>query len=86
MKKIIFSSHADNKFEILKKHGVFISKEVIEDAVLSPDETMTGYKNRKISQKKLDGTHVLRVVYEIHNDDILIITLYPARSSRYEKS
>jgi len=39
-----------------------------------------------IAQKKIDENHVLRVVYEKNNDNILIITIYPGRSERYDKS
>jgi len=39
-----------------------------------------------IAQRKLDKDHILRVIYEKNNDDILIITVYPGRSNRYDKS
>jgi hypothetical protein len=38
-----------------------------------------------LAQKALDATHVLRVVYEEAGQDILVITLYPGRRTRYEK-
>jgi hypothetical protein len=43
-----------------------------------------GYLDRFIAQKKIDETHVLRVVYEETNNIIFIITIYPGRIRRYE--
>ncbi len=46
---------------------------------------MKGYKNRLIAQKGITENHVLMVVYEEANEQILVITMYPGRRSRYEK-
>lgn len=81
---IKFSHHSLEKIEILKNHGVDVSKEFIESIIIFPDKIETVYKNRLIAQKKIDDTHVLRVVYEAETDNILIITVYPGRISRYE--
>jgi len=37
-----------------------------------------------IAQKVIDDEHVLRVVYEIEGDEIVIVTFYPGRRKRYE--
>jgi hypothetical protein len=84
--KIEYSQHSLDKIEILKKHGVDISKEMIEETVIEPEKVVEGYKNRIIAQKTLDENHVLRVVYEKNNDDIFVVTIYPGRSTRYDKS
>ena len=84
---IRFSEHAKSKMEVLKRHGVKIDKKFIEQTVIEPEKLEPGYKDRMIAQKKLDEFHVLRVVYEKGtNNDILIITFYPGRSKRYDKS
>ena len=85
MKKVKFSDHSQLKIELLKKHGMVIDKEFIKNAVLKPDRVEKGYKERLVAQKKLDRDHVLRIVYEEHNDCFLIITVYPGRRDRYEK-
>ena len=82
---IEFSSHALLKIEILKAHGVDVSRELVENVVRTPDRMDVGYKERLIAQKGLDDTHVLRVVYEALPDRIYIVTLYPGRRTRYEK-
>jgi len=84
--KIHFSDHCLTKIDILKKHEINIEKKFVEEVVLNPEGTEKGYKGRMIAQKTLDESHVLRVVYEKKKDDILIITIYPGRSQRYDKS
>ena len=64
MKKIIFSSHANNKFGILRKHGFNVTRKMIVSAMETPDKIEMGYKNRKIAQKIIDERHVIRVVFE----------------------
>lgn len=85
MKFIVFSSHAIEKIEILRKHNISIDKKFIEKAVANPDKVESGYKERIIAQKVLDGNHVLRIVYEVSEESLRIITMYPGRKKRYEK-
>ena len=72
------------KIEILRSQGVNLSKELVEDVVRNPDSVAEGYGGRSIAQKRLDETHVARVVYEEFPERIHIITVYPGRRSRYE--
>ena len=82
--RIVFSSHAENKFDILKKHGFDISKTTIIAALDSPDTVEPGYRGRKIAQGVLDEEHVIRIVFEDFNDTVKVVTFYPARRERYE--
>jgi hypothetical protein len=82
---IEFSQHSLLKIEILKSHGVDVSKEIVEDIIRNPDRIDTGYKDRLVAQKGFDETCVLRVVYETLPDKLYVITVYPGRRSRYEK-
>lgn len=61
---IHFTDHALMKIELLKTHGVIVSREIIEDTLRNPDIIDRGYKNRLIAQKRITQRHVLRVVYE----------------------
>lgn len=85
MYSIRFSDHALLKLEILKAHGVHLNRELVQDAVTKPEKLTEGYKGRKIAQKSLDPDHILRVVYDEHPDEIVIITFYPGRRERYAK-
>ena len=82
---IEFSPHSLLKIEILKAHGVAVTKNIVEDIVRNPDRIDTGYKDRLVAQKGFDETRVLRVVYETLPDKIYVVTVYPGRRSRYEK-
>ncbi len=82
---IDFSPHSLVKIEILRSHGIDVSKEIVENVVLSPDRIDAGYKDRLIAQKGFDERRVLRVVYETLPDKIYVVTVYPGRRSRYEK-
>ena len=85
IKKIKFSEHALIKRGILKLHGFPVETKTLEDTIKSPERVETGYKDRKIAQKRISPTHVLRVVYEEIREEIIIITFYPGRRERYEK-
>ena len=82
---IEFSLHSLLKIEILKSHGIDVSKEMVEDIIRNPDRIDVGYKERLIAQKGFDEIRVLRVVYETLPDKLYVVTVYPGRRSRYEK-
>ncbi|MBI2470827.1 MAG: DUF4258 domain-containing protein [Planctomycetes bacterium] len=82
---IEFSPHSLLKIEMLRAHGINVSKEIVEDIVRNPDKIGKGYKERLIAQKGFDDTHVLRVVYESKLEKTYVVTVYPGRMSRYEK-
>jgi len=81
---IEFSMHSLVKIEILKSHGIDISREINEN-ISFPDKIEVGYKGRSIAQKGFNETRVLRVVYETKAGKIWVVTVYPGRRSRYEK-
>lgn len=83
---IEFSLHSLLKIQILRSHGIDVSKEIVEDIIRNPDRTDVGYKERLIAQKGFDETRVLRVVYETLPDKLYVVTVYPGRRSRYEKN
>jgi hypothetical protein len=85
MHSIKFSEHAHLKLDILKLHGILLTTEIVQSAVVNPDKIEEGYKGRIIAQKGLDTSHVLRVVYEKHGEEITVITFYPGRRERYDK-
>jgi len=82
---IEFSPNSLLKIEILRSHGMDVSKENVENVVRTPDRIDKGYKERLIAQKGVDDTHVLRVIYETLPDKIYVVTVYPGRRSRDEK-
>ena len=83
---IELSKHLLQKIRIMKSHSFEVSPEMIKDTIRFPDEIEQGYKGRVIAQKILDDKHVIRVVYEKHDEKILVVTVYPGKRSRYEKN
>jgi len=82
--KIIFSKHAEWKFEVLRRHDVIIEREMVENALRKPDLLGRGPKGIMIVQKAVDREHLLRVIHVRKNNDIRVITFYLARRERYE--
>jgi hypothetical protein len=64
--------------------GFPVEERTVEEAIRRPEELLLGYGTRFIAQIALDERHLLRVIYEEHGEAVLIVTLYPARRSRYE--
>jgi len=56
---------------------------MVEEAVLEPERVVTGLAGRRIAERSLDTTHVIRVVFINYGSQIRVITLYPARKGRY---
>lgn len=82
---IIFTKHAKNKFEILKRHKFLISEKQVLETIENPDLIDYSHFPLFIAQRKIDREHVLRVVYKKEGGIIKIITFYPGRKEQYEK-
>jgi len=85
-KKIVYGVHAEEKFEILSRHGFVVSKKQVRETLRNPDKIEAGFRGRKIAQRKISEQHVLRVVYVAGPKEIVVVTFYPGRRSRYEGS
>ncbi|MEK7197955.1 MAG: DUF4258 domain-containing protein [Patescibacteria group bacterium] len=82
---IIFTKHAENKFEILKRHKFFITKKWVLETIEKPELIDKSRLPLLIAQRKIDTNRVLRVVYKKEFEVIKIITFYPGRRKQYEK-
>ena len=85
-KRIVYGTHAEEKFEILRRHGFVVSKKQVRETLRKPDKIEEGFRGRKIAQRRISEKHVLRVVYEEGQKEIGVVTFYPGRRSRYESS
>ena len=85
-KKIVYGSHAEEKFEILRRHGFVVSKKQVRETLQRPEKVEEGFRGRKVAQRRISEKHVLRVVYEERQKEIGVVTFYPGRRSRYESS
>ena len=82
---IFFTKHAENKFEILRRHRILISKHQVIKTIEEPEILDKSRYPLLIAQRKIDRNYVLRVVYKKEFDVIKIITFYPGRKKQYEK-
>ena len=76
--KIRITAHAENRME---KYD--LSRSLVVKSMEDPDSIIDGHSGRKIAQKKLNG-YVLRVIYEEEKGINVIVTVYKAKSERYE--
>lgn len=82
-KPVHFTRHARQKFDDLAELGFLVTEEQVLDALLAPDHTDTTV-DPPIAQKAISDRHLIRVVFVEEEDEIRIVTFYPARRSRYE--
>ena len=84
MSKVAFTRHAIVKFDILKRHGFEVSHAQVEETLLDPEKVISEKGNKFIAQKTITDRHVLRVVYRMEREAMIVITFYPGRRDRYE--
>jgi hypothetical protein len=76
---IIFTKHAMQKFIVLKRHGLVITEKQVLATIAGPDKLDHSRHPSLIAQRKIDRSHVLRVVYKEERNDRIVITFYPGR-------
>ncbi|MCW4000434.1 MAG: DUF4258 domain-containing protein [Candidatus Bathyarchaeota archaeon] len=81
-KQISLSLHAKEKLKRLRE--LQLTEEKAIQTVRKPDSIAEGYFGRKIAQSALTDELLLRVIYEETDNNILVVTLYPAKRQRYE--
>ncbi len=70
---LYFTNYANQKFEILNKHKVFLRKEEIEDAINNPEKTS------KKGNYFFASKDNIRAVYDKREGVIRVITFYPVK-------
>jgi hypothetical protein len=70
---LYFTKYAENKFEILNKHKVFFTREMIEGAVNLPDKA--GRKGKFFWAEK-EG---VKVMYKREGGMLKVITFFPVK-------
>ena len=81
---IHFTKHANEKFDILREHRFVVTKNQVIKTIESPDRIDRSRYPLYIAQRKMNATHVLRVVYKMEGSNKIIITFYPGRRNQYE--
>lgn len=82
---IKLTKHAEEKFGVLKRHKFLITRAQVFTTIIDPEIIDRSRSPLLIAQRKIDKTHVLRVVYRKEGATIVVITFYPGRVSQYEE-
>ncbi len=82
--QLFFTKHALEKFDVLARHQVNVTKAQVEETVTSPDTRDEARAPLIFAEKSLGETHVLRVAYKQENDVNMILTFYPVKKKNDE--
>ena len=52
-KKIGYGSHAEEKFEILSRHGFVVSKRQVRETLQRPEKIEEGFRGRNVAQRRI---------------------------------
>lgn len=84
--KIVFTKHAERKFEIHRLAGWNFPKKDIQEAIKKPYFSETDEERGvKIALKEAGKNTDLRVIYNEKDDIITVITFYPTEKGRYSR-
>jgi len=75
--EIHFTKHAREKFEVLRRHGVDITKDEVIATIDHSDIIDESRVPLFIAQRDWGEGYVLRVVYKIERNMYIVITFYP---------
>jgi len=81
---IRFTDHARRKFSVLEELGFKVQDDKIEEIIRHPQLIQRTWKERFVASGPLSLSHMLRVVFEKENGNIVVVTFYPVRRTRYE--
>ena len=84
--KIIFTKHALDKFAVLKRLGWNISKLDIKRTIRNPRWVGVSRHGEKTVMSLTGQNHILRIVFNIGDGIIKVITFHVARRGRYEST
>lgn len=79
-----FTKHAQEKLVLIQQAGFLVTQALVKEAISKPIHVEDRLDGTHIAMVLLNRNHVLRVVYRIDGDIIIIITLYPGRRKAYE--
>lgn len=84
--KIIYTKHAIDKFVELKRLGWKINKLQIKKVLQKPRWVGVSKHGEKTAMSLIGPNHILRIVFNIKDDIIKVITFHIAKRGRYEST
>jgi len=83
VKPVRFTRHAQQKFTDLARLGFIITPEQVLEALRNPEHVDTDL-DPPVAQRAISDRHLVRVVFVENENELRIVTFYPARRERYE--
>jgi len=83
VKPVRFTRHAQQKFTDLARLGFIITPEQVLEALRNPEHVDTDLDS-PVAQRAISDRHLVRVVFVENENELRIVTFYPARRERYE--
>ena len=85
--EIVFTKHALEKFEVLKRLGWYITKAKIRKTLQNPKWKGPSRYGQETAMRLIDEKHIIRVVFDREDDIIIkVITFHIARRGTYEST
>ena len=82
LKKIRFTKHAREKFELLRRYGFSLPEARVKETISNPVR-VDRRNNQLLALKPLNQEYAIRVVYKLVNDNIVVVTFYPVKRRRF---
>lgn len=76
---IYFTKHAELKLHILREHGLNITKNQVKKTVIAPDSVAETKFSFYVSERKINKSLCLAVIFKREDGMEKIITFYPIR-------
>jgi len=77
---ISYTNYANEKFEILRRHGFMVERASVKQVLELPDSVDTSRKPLVFAERKLDTRYTLRVVFRQEGNASRVVTFYPMRN------
>ena len=81
---IRFTDHARRKFRVLEDLGFEVGEDTVSRIVVQSRVVERTWKERFVTVGQVNSRHLLRIVFEKENGNIVVVTFYPVRRGRYE--
>ena len=81
---IRFTDHARRKFRVLEGLGFEVGEDTVSRIVVQSRVVERTWKERFVTVGQVNSRHLLRIVFEKENGNIVVVTFYPVRRGRYE--
>lgn len=76
---ITFTKYANEKFNILRRHGFPVERASVQQVLELPDAVDDARKPLLFAQRKINTAHTLRVAFKREGAHSRVITFYPIK-------